>query len=73
MSAPQVSATCALVIASRVLGLHPSPAQVLTHLEQTAVPLGASHPNAQFGYGLLDAGAATAPPASSRPPAQPTG
>jgi serine protease len=73
MSAPQVSATCALVIASRVLGPHPSPAQVLTHLEQTAVPLGASHPNAQFGYGLLDAGAATAPPASSRPPAQPTG
>jgi serine protease len=69
MSAPEVAATCALVIASRVLGSHPSPAQVLARLEQTAAPLGGSHPNAQFGYGLLDAGAATAPAASSPPPA----
>jgi serine protease len=62
MSAPQVSATCALVIASRVLGPHPTPAQVLTRLEQTAVPLGGTQPNHNYGYGLLDAGAATAPP-----------
>jgi serine protease len=65
MSAPEVSATAALVIASRVLGPHPNPAQVLARLEQTAVPLGSSrHPNATYGYGLLDAGAATAQPPS---------
>jgi serine protease len=61
MSAPHVSATAALVIASGVLGAHPSPDQVLTRLEETARPLGtAPRPNADYGYGLLDAGAATA-------------
>lgn len=61
MSAPAVAAAAALVIASRVLGAHPTPAQVLTRLEQTAVPLGGGgHPNRLYGYGLLDAGAATA-------------
>jgi serine protease len=73
MSAPEVAATCALVIASRVLGPHPSPAAVLTRLEQTAVPLGGRHPNADYGYGLVDAGAATAPPGSTAPPAPPPG
>jgi serine protease len=70
MSAPEVSATCALVIASHVLGPHPTPAQVLARLEQTAVPLGGTHPNRNYGYGLLDAGAATAPPppATAAPP-----
>ncbi len=60
MSAPEVAATAALVIASRVLGAHPTPGQVLVRLEQTAVPLGGAHPNREYGYGLLDAGAATA-------------
>jgi serine protease len=69
MSAPEVAAACALVIASRVIGPHPTPAQILTRLEQTAVPLGGAHPNAQFGYGLLDAGAATAPPTAPPAPA----
>lgn len=73
MSAPEVSATCALVIASRVLGAHPSPAEVLTRLEQTAAPLGGAHPNSSYGYGLLDAGAATAPPAPPAQPGSPTG
>ncbi|MDQ6605838.1 MAG: S8 family serine peptidase [Actinomycetota bacterium] len=63
MSAPHVSATAALVIASGVLGRHPSPDQVLARLEQTAQTLGGSKPNADYGYGLLDAAAATAPPA----------
>jgi serine protease len=73
MSAPEVAATCALVIASRVLGPHPTPAQVLTRLEQTAVPLGGTHPNPQYGYGLLDAGAATAlPPAAPSPSPPPS-
>jgi serine protease len=61
MAAPHVSATAALVIASGVLGRHPTPDQVLTRLEQTAQPLGGSKPNENYGYGLVDAGAATAP------------
>jgi len=40
MSAPEVSATAALVIASGVIGRRPSPAQLLARLEQTATPLG---------------------------------
>ena len=63
MSAPEVAAAAALVIASHVLGPHPTPNQVLARLEQTATPLpaGATAPNATYGHGLLDAGAATAP------------
>jgi serine protease len=63
MSSPEVAAAAALVIASGVLGPNPpSPDQVLTRLEDTAQPLGGSQPNADYGYGLLDAGAATAGP-----------
>jgi serine protease len=65
MAAPHVSAVAALVIASRVLGAHPSPDQVLSRLEQTARPLGGSTPNSNYGYGLVDAGAATAPSAAT--------
>jgi serine protease len=61
MAAPAVSAAAALVIASRVLGRRPSPSQVLARLEQTAQPLGIRRPNADYGWGLLDAAAATAP------------
>jgi serine protease len=72
MAAPEVSGAAALVIASRVLGLDPTPAQVLGRLERTATPLpaGATAPNLRYGYGLVDAGAAT-----SRTPAtiQPSG
>jgi len=60
MAAPEVSATAALVIASRVLGPHPSPDQILARLEQTATPLGGSQPNENYGWGLVNAGAATA-------------
>jgi serine protease len=60
MAAPAVSATAALVIASRVLGPHPSPDRILARLEQTATPLGTGQPNSDFGYGLVNAGAATA-------------
>jgi serine protease len=68
MSAPHVSATAALVIASGVLGAHPSPAQIRARLEQTAAPLGTGHPNQDYGWGLLDAAAATSPgPASPSP------
>lgn len=61
MSTPHVAAAAALVIASGILGRHPSPEQVLSRLEQTAQHLGGAWPNQNYGYGLLDAGAATAP------------
>ncbi len=65
MSAAEVTASAALVIASGVVGPHPSPDQILKQLEQTAQPLGGAHPNPDYGYGLLDAGAATAPLSAS--------
>jgi serine protease len=60
MSSPEVAGAAALVIASGVAGRHPTPDQVLQRLEHTAVPLGGAVPNQTYGYGLLDAGAATA-------------
>jgi serine protease len=65
MSAPHVAAAAALVIASGVIGRHPTPQAVLTRLEQTAQHLGGAWPNPNYGYGLLDAGAATLPIAHS--------
>ncbi len=59
MAAPHVSAAAALVIASRALGRHPSPAAVEARLERTARDLGAPGPDLRFGAGLLDAAAAT--------------
>jgi serine protease len=60
MASPEVAATAALVIASRVIGRHPSPDQVLSRLERTATPLLPTSPNSVYGYGLLNAGLATA-------------
>ncbi len=73
MSSPAVAATAALVIASRVLGPHPSPDAVLARLEQTATPLGGSQPNTTYGYGLLNAGAATTPGTPATPVVPPGG
>ena len=57
MAAPHVSAAAALVIASRVLGRHPSPAAIQRRLKNTARKgLG---PTRYYGAGLLDAAAAT--------------
>ena len=61
MAAPDVAAAAAMVIASHVLGSHPTANQILARLEQTAQPLGTGTPNADYGYGLLDVGAATSP------------
>jgi serine protease len=58
MAAPHVSGTAALVIASGVLGPHPTPAAVEARLKATARPLG---PPTIYGAGLVDAAAATAP------------
>ncbi|HWF36205.1 MAG TPA: S8 family serine peptidase [Solirubrobacteraceae bacterium] len=72
MAAPHVAATAALVIASGVIGHRPTPDQIETRLKATAVPLGTPTPNRQYGYGLVNAGAATAPPAPPPPTPPPT-
>jgi serine protease len=60
MSTPHVAATAALVIASGVIGRHPTPSEITRRLEQTAEPLGTVQPNDNYGWGLLNAAAATA-------------
>jgi len=64
MATPHVSATAALVVASGVLGHRPSPAAITTRLEQTSRDLGAHGRDSRYGWGLLDAAAATAPQAT---------
>jgi serine protease len=59
MAAAHVSAVAALVVASGVVGRHPSPARVLGRLVATARSLGL--PATSQGAGLIDAGAATSP------------
>jgi serine protease len=61
MAAPHVAAAAALVIASRVLGSHPTPAEITARLRATARPLGGGSDDRLYGAGLLDAGAATRP------------
>ncbi len=74
MSSPEVAAAAALVIASRVLGPHPTPDQILARLEETAttLPIGGTKPNSDYGYGLLNAGAATTPGLPPPPVTPPT-
>jgi serine protease len=64
MAAPHVSATAALVVASGVLGRDPSPAAIEQRIEQTARDLGAPGFDPRYGWGLVDAAAATGPGAS---------
>jgi serine protease len=61
MATPHVAATAALIIASHVLGPHPTPAQIIRRLRLTARPLGGPSDARLYGAGLLDAAAATAP------------
>jgi serine protease len=61
MASPHVAATAALIIASGVLGRHPSPAQILARLRATARPLGGPGDASLYGAGLVNAAAATAP------------
>jgi serine protease len=67
MAAPHVSATAAAVIASGVLGVDRSPERVAERLLQTARDLGTPGSDTRYGWGLVNAGAATAAPA--QPPA----
>ena len=77
MAVPHVSATAALIIASGVLGAHPAPTAILHRLEATARDLGPVGYDSQYGWGLVDAAAATTPggptlpgqPAAPAPPA----
>ncbi|MDE3133136.1 MAG: S8 family serine peptidase [Acidobacteriota bacterium] len=71
MATPAVSAAAAMVIASRVLGPHPTPTQILNRLEATADPLGTGRPNNPYGYGLLNIGAATRKGGPLVPPTKP--
>jgi serine protease len=61
MAAPHVSATAALVIASGVIGPHPTPGQVEARLKVTARDLGAPGPDSRYGAGLVDAARAVTP------------
>jgi len=61
MAAPHVAATAALIIASRVLGRRPTPAQITARLRATARKLGGVADARLYGAGLVNAAAATAP------------
>jgi serine protease len=61
MSAAHAAGVAALVVASGVIGRNPSPRQIVARLEQTARDLGPPGYDTSFGFGLLDAGAATSP------------
>jgi serine protease len=61
MATPHVAATAALILAGKVLGARPTPAQVTARLKATARPLGDPQDRGVYGAGLLDAAAATAP------------
>jgi serine protease len=71
MAVPHVSATAALVIASGAIGENPSPTAVLQRMEATARDLGAPGYDEYYGWGLIDAAAATTPggPTAPAPPA----
>jgi serine protease len=61
MAVPHVSAAAALVIASGVIGPHPSPDAIQQRLQLTARDLGPPGPDTIYGAGLIDAAAATNP------------
>jgi serine protease len=61
MATPHVAATAALIIASGVLGRHPTPAQLTARLKATARKLGGGGDERLYGAGLVNAAAATAP------------
>jgi serine protease len=67
MAVPHVSATAALIIASRVLGANPTPRALECRLKLTATDLGPPGVDVRYGTGLINAGKATDPavPATS--------
>jgi serine protease len=61
MAVPHVSGTAALIIGSRVLGENPSPDAIQQRIQSTARDLGRPGYDPVYGWGLLNAGVATAP------------
>jgi serine protease len=61
MATPHVAATAALIIAAHILGRKPTVAQLTRRLTATARKLGDPQDQADYGAGLLNAAAATAP------------
>jgi serine protease len=61
MAAPHVAAAAALVIATGVAGSDPSPSAVERRLKKTTRDLGTAGYDRRYGWGLVNAGAATAP------------
>jgi serine protease len=59
MAAPHVAAAAALVIASGVVGRNPTAAEVEKRLTATARDVGPPGYDTRYGFGVLDAGAAT--------------
>ena len=57
---PHVTAIAALIIATKVIGPHPTPAQVKQRIEQTASDLGPPGYDERYGFGLVNAAAAIA-------------
>ena len=66
LAAPHVSATAALIVASGILGPDPSPEAIERQLTHTARDLGTPGYDMRYGWGLLDAAAATSSVANSR-------
>jgi len=64
-AAPHVTGVAALVIASGILGPHPTPSAIEHHIERTARDLGAPGHDAIYGAGIVDATAATTPLATT--------
>jgi serine protease len=58
MAAPHVTGVIALLLASKVLGEHPTTKQIAQRLTETARDLGAPGPDRYYAAGLVDAAAA---------------
>jgi serine protease len=67
MAVPHVTGTIALLLGAKTLGVRPSPEAIKTRLETTARDLGTPGYDQLYGWGLLNAAAATAPPAPPAP------
>jgi serine protease len=61
MATPHVSAVAALIVATRVIGRHPTPAAIEQRIEQTARDLGPPGYDSRYGWGLVSAAAAIGP------------
>jgi serine protease len=60
-ASPHVTAIAALLIATKRLGAHPSPAAIRRRITDTARDAGPAGYDSRYGFGLVDAAAALAP------------